>query len=109
MSSFAKPLYLTKSRFNMALECPTKLYYSTHSKEYFDKNQNNDFLKALADGGFLIGELAKYKYHPDPVGESITIEALDHEKAIDDTVIPPFYRDVRSRNTMRPWLAAVLV
>ena len=24
-------------------------------------------------------------------------------------VIPPFYRGVRSRNTMRPWLAAVLV
>jgi Domain of unknown function(DUF2779) len=78
-------LYLTKSRFKLALECPTKLYYANPRNGYFDKNRDNDFLQSLADGGNQVGELAKFKYHPDPVGSAITVEALDYEKALADT------------------------
>src|SRR3989338_4010113 len=53
--------YLTKSRFKLALECPTKLYY-TRKKEYANQNNANEFLKALAEGGFQVGELAKMYY-----------------------------------------------
>ncbi|MEA2096565.1 MAG: DUF2779 domain-containing protein [Candidatus Cloacimonadota bacterium] len=52
------PRYLTKSRFKLALECPTKLFY-THNKEYPDNKKDDSFLQALAEGGFQIGELAK--------------------------------------------------
>lgn len=77
--------YLTKSRFKLALECPTKLFYSAHPREYYDRNKDNDFLQALADGGYQIGELAKFKYHPDPVGAGITVESLDHASAMAET------------------------
>ena len=79
----AKPL--TKSRFKLALECPTKLYYSAHDKKYFDKNQDNDFLQALADGGIQVGELAKFKYHDDPIGADITVTTLEYDDAVAQT------------------------
>ena len=80
-----QPRYLTKSLFKQALECPTKLFYAKKSNGYFDKNADNDFLQALADGGHQVGELAKFKYHTNPVGAGITIETLVHEEAIAQT------------------------
>lgn len=77
--------YLTKSRLKLALECPTKLYYAGKSNEYFDKNKNNDFMEALADGGTQVGELAKFKYHHNPVVDAITVESLDHDVAVSQT------------------------
>lgn len=77
--------FLTKSRFKLALECPTKLFYSGHPKDYYDRNRDNDFLQALADGGYQIGELAKFKFHPDPIGAGITVESLDHAESLRDT------------------------
>ena len=56
---------LTKSKFVHSLECPTKLYYSTHD-EYVSIQDANDFLKALAEGGMQVGELAKL-YYPDGI------------------------------------------
>ncbi|MBN1617711.1 DUF2779 domain-containing protein, partial [Candidatus Dojkabacteria bacterium] len=50
--------YLTKSRFVVALTCPTKLYYLDNS-EYANQEKKNEFLEALAEGGFQVGELAK--------------------------------------------------
>lgn len=85
MTTVAKKRYLTKSRFKMALECPTKLYYAAESNIYFDKNKDNDFLQALADGGNQVGELAKFKYHPNPVGDAITVETLQYEEALSQT------------------------
>lgn len=60
--------YLSKSRFKTALECPTKLDY-VGKPDYVDTKKNNDFLKALADGGFQVGELAKLLY---PEGIEVT-------------------------------------
>ena len=72
--------YLTKSRFKLAVECPTKLFY-TGKKEYSNLKNENDFLKALADGGFQVGELAKLMY---PGGIEIEFSG-DFEKAINQT------------------------
>ena len=81
MNTTVKPRYLTKSLFKLALECPTKLFYAQKANGYFDRNEGNDFLQALADGGHQVGELAKFKYHDNPVGDRITVETLDHEQA----------------------------
>tara|TARA_Y100000294_G_C8263760_1_gene219875 strand:+ start:397 stop:504 length:108 start_codon:yes stop_codon:yes gene_type:complete len=35
----------------LALECPTKLFY-TRKDEYADQNKEEEFLMALAEGGF---------------------------------------------------------
>ncbi len=63
---------LSKSRFKLALECPTKVYYSL-DKHYVNANDSNDLLKSLAFGGFQVGELAKAMYRAeDP--DAIEIE-----------------------------------
>src|ERR1035437_5810266 len=40
--------------FYRALECPVKLYYSGKD-EYPDQKKDDDFLAALAEGGFQVG------------------------------------------------------
>lgn len=50
--------YLSKSRFKLALSCPTKLYY-TEREEYENVKKEDKFIKALAEGGYQVGELAK--------------------------------------------------
>ena len=49
----------TKSVFKTALSCPTKLYYARHPELYANSNDEDEFLAALAEGGFQVGELAK--------------------------------------------------
>lgn len=71
----SKPRYLTKSRFKLGTECPTKLYY-TGKKEYPDQKMDDSFLAALAEGGFQVGELAKCYF---PNGHDIT--TLDYTEA----------------------------
>jgi hypothetical protein len=73
------PRYLTKSRFKAALECPTKLFY-TKKSQYPDNKLNDQFLTALAKGGFQVGELAKC-YFPG----GINIDELDYETALSKT------------------------
>ena len=68
--------YLTKSRFKLALNCVTQLYYTGKKDVYADKNLDDDFLEALAKGGFQVGELAKYYFCDDPVKEKITIDFI---------------------------------
>ncbi|WP_339666980.1 DUF2779 domain-containing protein [Maribacter arcticus] len=53
--------YLSKSRFKLGLECPTKLYY-TNKKEYANQKKDDDFLEALAQGGFQVEELARLEF-----------------------------------------------
>jgi len=73
------PRYLTKSRYKLGKECPTKLYY-TGKKEYPDSKMDDPFMEALAEGGYQIGELAKH-YFPD--GHDIT--TLNHKEAEEQT------------------------
>lgn len=78
---------LTKSRFKLALDCPTKLHYAKATNGYRNKNDGNEFLAALADGGHQVGALAKFRYHPDPYGAQITVDALDKEESIRQTKV----------------------
>ena len=49
----------------LGLECPKKLYYYD---DYKNQDSGNEFLEILAEGGYQVGELAKYYYkfhYPD--------------------------------------------
>lgn len=76
-----KPRYLTKSRFKLALDCPTKLFY-TRKKEYEDSSETDTFLEALAQGGFQVEELARMEY---PDGIAILGEDWNYQKLADIT------------------------
>lgn len=80
-----KPPFLTKSRFKIGLECLSKLYFTGKKAEYKDQDQSNEFLLALADSGYQVGELAKYKFCDDPMGMGITIDTLNYEAAAQET------------------------
>lgn len=75
-----KKTYLTKSRFKAALSCQTKLYYLLRPNEYRNNDSSNEFLQALAAGGYQVGELAKYLY---PGG--IEVDSSDHDEAVRQT------------------------
>lgn len=76
----AKPRYLTKSRFTLAGDCQTKLFYTAKNSEYFDTSFEDEFLKALAEGGIQVGELAKALH---PGGHDI--QELDYESSVQKT------------------------
>lgn len=80
MNAISRPRYLTKTRFKLAVECPTKLFYTGKPETYIDASQEDDFLQALAEGGFQVGELAKIMF---PGGHDI--ESLDHAQAVKET------------------------
>ncbi|MBP7728381.1 MAG: DUF2779 domain-containing protein [Bacteroidia bacterium] len=63
----------------------TKLYYTGKSEEYADQDLNDPFLKALAEGGFQVGELAKYMFCEDPVAQQITVDTLNYDDALQRT------------------------
>lgn len=74
MESKAKKL--TKTRFTLAAECLTKLFYV--DKSAFENLKTEDaFLQSLAKGGFQVGALARC-YFPD----GIEIETLDRAQAV---------------------------
>lgn len=74
------PRYLTKSRFKLALECPTKLHY-TGNPDYLDNATGNTFMAALAEGGYQVGALA-CAMHP----EGVLVDAVDHDAAVAHTL-----------------------
>lgn len=71
--------YLTKSRFNIGIDCPTKLYY-LDDDSYGNSNEDNSFLASLAEGGFQVGALAKL-YYP----HGIEIQNINKVKAAEET------------------------
>ena len=78
MSSENTTRYLTKTLFVKALECSTKLYY--HKKPQYAVIEADDFQKALQEGGFQVGELAKC-YYP----EGTEIKTREHNEAVRQT------------------------
>lgn len=72
--------YLTKSRYILGLNCPTKLYY-TGKPEYPDESQGDSFLEALAEGGYQVGALAKC-YFPD----GMEIKQHDYDNSLAETM-----------------------
>ncbi len=56
----------TKSIFKIALDCPRRMYYERNKELYANQQNEDDFLMALAEGGFQVGALAKIYYNvPD--------------------------------------------
>jgi len=74
--------YLTKSRFKLAAECPTKLFYSGKESVYRNLKQEDSFMAMLADGGYQVGELAKC-YFP----EGIEVSEVAHDEALQKTAL----------------------
>ena len=67
--------YLTKSRFKQGLECPIKL-----TSNYKSSDENDDFLSALADGGFQAEELSRLHYK-----NGVLIEEYDYDISVNKT------------------------
>ena len=76
--------YLTKSRFKEGLECSTKLFYSKN-QDYQNNQLDDPFLESLAEGGYQVGELAKFLISDQPYLDNITVESLDYEESIKST------------------------
>ncbi|MFP6700368.1 MAG: DUF2779 domain-containing protein [Planctomycetaceae bacterium] len=75
-----RPRRLTKTRFKIGCECPTKLFYTGKSDEYHDRKRYDTFLMALAEGGHLVGALSQLYY---PGGH--LVESLDHDESLAET------------------------
>jgi hypothetical protein len=93
--------YLTKSRFKLAVECPTKLYYTGKDSEYNDLKTNDLFLQSLAEGGFQVGKMATMLY-PDGIEITATsnddAERLTSELLKDNENITLFEPAIRFEN-----------
>jgi len=81
---FNNKRYLTKSRFKEGLECPTKLFFSKNP-EYQNNQLENPFLESLAEGGYQVGELAKFLISDQPYKDNITVESLDYQESLNET------------------------
>jgi hypothetical protein len=71
--------FLTKSDFKIAYTCASKLYY--RKKAYLSTLEDNDYLKFLADSGFMVETLAKAQY---PQGIDL-LEERDPRRAFERT------------------------
>ena len=76
------------------MDCPTKLYYGGRPYEYANKAVDNPFLEALADGGFQVGELAKYLLSEDPARDQVDISEKDYHGALEHTAKALYPDDV---------------
>ena len=74
------PRYLTKSRFKLAIECPTKLYYASQPEIYKNTKHEDSFLRLLAEGGFQVGELARLIFK-----DAIEIQSIHNQEAEEET------------------------
>lgn len=72
--------YLTKSRFKLAMECPTKLFYAGKDNEYKNTKGDDEFLESLAEGGYQVGKMAMLLY---PHG--VEIRAKSNQASLSET------------------------
>lgn len=77
-------MLFTKSRFKLALECPTKLWYN-QQKDYKNTMPENLFMQFLADNGHAIGEYAKFLYVDNPLSPDITVRDTNYDAAVAET------------------------
>ncbi len=74
---------LSKSKFSLGLECPAKLFYRQHP-EYHSNLIEDPFMESLAEGGYQVGEYARWMLCDDPIRD--TIESLNEESAVAETL-----------------------
>ncbi len=72
----SRRVYLTKSDFKRARECPTKLYY--RKKGYPSRLDDDPYLAFLADGGFMVETMARQLYP-----EGVTIDYWEEPEEAD--------------------------
>ena len=81
--------YFTKSVFKEAMNCPVRLNYCNRP-DYANQNLSDEFLEALAEGGFQVGELAKVYYGIPPennlTGSNVEVAARTRELLKSDNV-----------------------
>ena len=83
----AKPRYLTKSRFNLASSCPTKLFYTGKPGEYANEWQSDPMMESLAHEGNRVGALARLCF---PGGELVnTLQTDDALRQTNDLLSRP--------------------
>lgn len=75
--------YFTKSAFKEALLCPARLNYY-HNDDYANQNNSDEFLKALAQGGFHVEELAKIYHEVPPEND---LDGLDTSEKTDELML----------------------
>ncbi len=80
---------LTKSRFQLGMQCPSKLFYAGKASEYANSSVEDSFLAALADGGFQVGALAREYF-----SNGHMIDALDDETSLTQAESLLKYKDV---------------
>ncbi len=73
---------LSKSRFKIGLSCPNKLYF-TGDDSYKNKDDDNTFLAALAEGGFQVEALSRLLY---PEGHFIDAPYGAYQQAHEQTL-----------------------
>ena len=74
---------LSKSDFKIASTCPKKLVYKKAS--YLTKNDSNEYMEMLAQGGYIVGKLAQLIY-PDGIeikGDTLESAISETKKLID--------------------------
>lgn len=69
---------LSKSDFKLAVSCPTKLYYQELG--YPQADDGNPYLQLLADGGYMVEQLARLLY-PDGIELSYSGDAQQNAAA----------------------------
>lgn len=79
-SSAALTRPLSKSRFKIAMECPSKLYYQGRAREYGNDRNGDPFLRNLARGGFQVGALAKVLFEG-----GIEVDAKGYDEPLTQT------------------------
>lgn len=82
-------MYLSKSDFKLAQDCPAKLYY--RKRRYPSYQEDNEYLAMLAEGGFMVEKMARLlqanavelDYDPSNPGKAFegTMQALRAERA----------------------------
>ncbi len=80
----SQPRYLTKSRFKLGRQCPTKLYYVGKPDIYANNSFDDPFLRQLAIGGFQVGELARHYF---PGGEHVLTQNYKTAVEITDDLL----------------------
>lgn len=73
---------LSKSLFSLGFECPAKLYFKRHP-EYHSLLVDDPFMESLAEGGYQVGEYARWMLCDNPLLD--TIETLNEDAAVAET------------------------
>ena len=94
--------HLSKSDFKVAHTCGTKLWYKKHG--YPTTNDQNEYMKMLADGGFMFGKLAMLLF-PEGIeviqtetenGNTITSFVCENNKTLIDILEQTFESYVKT-------------